>query len=137
MAYENIYEALQGSEIANDLEEVMLNKYEIASLFYYKHDYKLSIQHFEETLIIARQLKDEQYTLFCVGSIGATYLRIKEPENPGRVMPDTLIMPQKNTNHKLSFSVAGSKKLMLMPTAAPSIKAMIVLVFHALKSLLM
>lgn len=79
LAYEYIYEALQGSEIANDLDEVMLNKFEIAALFYYKQNYELSIEHFEAALQLARQLENKDYILFCIGSIGATYLRIKKP----------------------------------------------------------
>ena len=50
-------------------------------------------------------------------------------------MPETLIIPQKKTKKRLSFSVAGSKKLMLMPAIAPKTDAIIVDLFHSLKSL--
>ena len=41
-------------------------------------------------------------------------MSINEPENPGKAIPVTLITPQKNTNQRLSFCVAGSKRLIPM-----------------------
>ena len=37
----------------------------------------------------------------------------------GSIMPKTLIIPKKNTNQRLSFSLAGFKKLILKPTKMP------------------
>ena len=64
-------------------------------------------------------------------------MRIKDPENPGRVIPVILIMPQKNTKSKLSFSVAGSKKLIPSPKQIPVNVIKIVALFQDLKSLYM
>ena len=60
-------------------------------------------------------------------------MRIKEPENPGNVMPETLIIPQKNTNQRLLFCVAGGKKLILKPNIVLIIKAVTVTGFQSLK----
>ena len=46
-------------------------------------------------------------------------MRIKDPEKPGNVIPETLIIPQKKTKRRLSFSFAGSKKLTLRPKMMP------------------
>ena len=62
---------------------------------------------------------------------------MKEPENPGSVIPVMLMIPQKNTNSKLSFSVAGFKKLMLNPKTIPMIVLKMVVLFQDLKSLKM
>tara|TARA_B100001564_G_scaffold354875_1_gene366225 strand:- start:215 stop:391 length:177 start_codon:yes stop_codon:yes gene_type:complete len=51
----------------------------------------------------------------------------KEPERPGMVIPETLIMPQKKTNNKLSFSGIIFEKLMAKPKESPTINAKIVL----------
>ena len=61
------------------------------------------------------------------GNNNMTELEINEPEKPGNVMSETLMMPQKNTNQRLSFSLAGFKKLMLRPTIIPSAKEIQVL----------
>ena len=50
-------------------------------------------------------------------------IRIKEPDSPGKVMPETLMIPQKNIKTKLSFCVAGLRKLMDMPMIKPIIPA--------------
>ena len=60
---------------------------------------------------------------------------MKEPERPGRVIPETPIIPHKKTNHKLLFSPAGVKKLIDKPKIAPKIKKLKLLKFQSSKSL--
>ena len=46
---------------------------------------------------------------------------MNEPERPGKIIPLTLIIPHKKTKIKLSFSFAGSNKLIINPTLIPAI----------------
>ena len=46
---------------------------------------------------------------------------MNEPERPGKIIPLTLIIPHKKTKIKLSFSFAGSNKLIINPTLTPTI----------------
>ena len=46
----------------------------------------------------------------------------KEPDKPGIVIPDTLIIPQKNTKTRFSFSPIGFARLRLKPAKKPIIK---------------
>ncbi len=50
-----------------------------------------------------------------------------DPERPGIVIPETLIIPQKSTKSKLSFSGRIFKKLIAKPKENPKNKAIIVL----------
>ena len=45
---------------------------------------------------------------------------MNEPERPGKIIPLTLIIPHKKTKIKLSFSFAGSNKLIINPTLTPT-----------------
>ena len=45
---------------------------------------------------------------------------MNEPERPGKIIPLTLIIPHKKTKIKLSFSFAGSNKLIINPTLIPA-----------------
>ena len=55
---------------------------------------------------------------------------MKEPERPGNVIPETLIIPQRKMNIKLSFSFAGFKKLIAIPIPNPIIAAVKVFFFQ-------
>ena len=44
---------------------------------------------------------------------------MNEPERPGKIIPLTLIIPHKKTKIKLSFSFAGSNKLIINPIVTP------------------
>ena len=59
---------------------------------------------------------------------------MKEPESPGKVIPETPIIPQAKTNHKLSFSLAGFIKLMAIPNPIPIAIEMTFCVRQSLKS---
>ena len=61
-------------------------------------------------------------------------MRMNEPESPGRVIPETLIMPQKKIKIRLSFSRAGLRKLIATPISSPSRPIEMVFRFQCSKS---
>ncbi len=62
-------------------------------------------------------------------------MRIKEPESPGSVIPETPIIPQIKTNQRLSFTPAGFKKLIPKPTEIPIKRDITFTLFHSPKPL--
>ena len=53
-----------------------------------------------------------------------------DPESPGKVIPQTLITPQKKTKINPSFSVRGFDNIIVRPKNSPITKKRIVLNFH-------
>ena len=53
-----------------------------------------------------------------------------DPESPGKVIPLTLITPQKKTKNNPSFSVRGLDNIIVRPMTSPITKKRIVLNFH-------
>ena len=61
----------------------------------------------------------------------ASKIKINEPDSPGRVIPETPIIPQIKTNQRLSFSFAGVRKLIPKPIKTPIITKIIFLKLHS------
>ena len=62
-------------------------------------------------------------------------IKINEPDSPGRVIPETPIIPQIKTNQRLSFSFAGLRKLIPKPIKIPIITKIIFFKLQSPKSL--